>query len=333
MTDGAISGSADTTRSGRRTPTFQRELLGLKRRGIVLAIASKNTESVVLEAFASHPEMILHQGDFAAMKINWSDKAQNVAAIARELNLGLQSAVFIDDSPIERARVREALPEVLVPEWPADPFLYSQALRDLDCFEPGHLTAEDRSRGRLYEDEKERGRSRAEVGSYDAWLRTLDLRVKVEPLGAANRERVVQLMNKTNQLNLSTRRLSDVELDQWLKEGKREVWAFRVSDRFGDAGLTGILGVELDRGEAHVVDWVLSCRVMGRKVEETLLAVAAAKAKSCGATALVAEYQPTAKNAPTLEFFERSGMARVGNVFRWELEKPYPVPEAVRLEE
>lgn len=318
---------------GEAYAAFQRELLSLQRRGILLAIASKNDERVALEAIDTIPEMILRRGDFAAWRIDWNDKAANLAELVRGLHLGLQSTVFIDDSRIERERVRAALPEVLVPDWPADPALYVQALRDLDCFEPGFLTDEDHARARLYSEEHERERSRTSVGSYDEWLRTLEMRVRVEPLGPGNRERVVQLLNKTNQLNLATRRMSDTELEAWLRGGARSVLAFRVADRFGDAGLTGIVGLDVSGEHARLVDWVLSCRVMGRRVEETLIAVAAARARAAGARILVAEFVPTAKNAPTREFLERSGLVRHGDVFQWDLARPYPVPDAVRIEE
>ncbi len=289
---------------------FQRAVKALRRRGVVLAIASKNTEAVALDAIRSHPEMVLRPDDFVAWRINWGDKARNVADIAAELNLGLQSVVFIDDNPVERARVREALPEVLVPEWPADKLLYPQAFAELRCFDVPGLSAEDAGRTQMYAAEQRRRAARHDVGSLDEWLAGLGIRVRAEPLGGANAARATQLLNKTNQLNLSTRRLTEPEFLAWAAEPGHEVWAVHVGDRFGDAGLTGLLGLERDGDACRVVDFVLSCRVMGRKVEETLAHLAVARARAWGAARVEARHLATAKNRPCLEFWTRSGFDR-----------------------
>jgi FkbH-like protein len=311
---------------------FQRALKALTRRGILLALCSKNTEAVALEAIRSHPEMVLRENDFAARRINWNDKARNVAEIAQELNLGLQSIVFIDDNPVERARVREALPEVLVPDWPTDPANYSSALSKLRCFDQASFTAEDASRTRLYAEEKQRETLKAEVGSLEGWLRSLELRVRAARLSPENLTRTAQLLNKTNQLNLSTRRLTEAELVEWERAGRREVWTISVSDRFGDAGLTGIASVEVDGGVARIVDYVLSCRVMGRKVEEALVHLAVTRARALGAADVQARLLPTAKNLPCVEFWKRSGFSEAEpNLFRWR-DTEYPLPEVIALE-
>jgi FkbH-like protein len=311
---------------------FQRAAKALKQRGIALAIVSKNEESVALEAIRKHPEMVLREEDFVAWRINWSDKARNLAEIATELNLGLQSVVFIDDNPVERARVREALPEVLVPEWPVDKLLYPSTLLGLRCFDAASFTREDAERTQLYAAEKKRDALLHQVGSLDAWLEGLQLRVKAEPLAAGNLVRTAQLLNKTNQLNLSTRRLSEAELLDWSKREGHRVWALSVSDRFGDAGLTGIVSLEAEGGVGRIVDFVLSCRVMGRKVEETMLHVAVSHARSLGLRSVEVRYSPTPKNKPTLAFLERSGFQRDGERFFWEAGQEYGAPAAVTLE-
>src|ERR1700722_7139024 len=274
---------------------FQRAIKTLQSRGILLAIASKNEESVALEALNKHPEMLLGPEDFAAWRINWNDKAGNIADLAEELNLGLQSVVFIDDNPIERARVREALPEVYVPEWPDYKPLFASTLGELDCFDSAYVTAEDASRNAMYATDAQRKRSRAAVNSADEWMLSSGTVVKVEEFCDANRERVVQLLNKTNQMNLSTRRLSTQELQNWLQPDNRKLWAFRVSDRFGDSGLTGILSLEIESSVANIVDFVLSCRVMGRNVERVMLACAAQYSAALGLKELRARYLPTSK--------------------------------------
>jgi FkbH-like protein len=313
---------------------FQRALKAMTNRGILLGIVSKNTEEVALEAFEKHPEMVLSLDDFAGWRINWDDKAKNVATLVDELNLGRQSAVFIDNNSFERGRVREALPEVFVPEWPEDPFRYRQKLLSLRCFDTSTLTDEDRGRTSMYVAQRKRSSVKEEVDSLDEWLGTLDMTVEVEPLTNGNRARVVQLLNKTNQMNLRKRRMSEAKFVEWLDDDERCFRAFRVSDRFGESGLTGIFSIEKNGEEAHFKDFILSCRVMGRGVEDALLAVATEEARRLGASELVAEYRPTEKNKPCLEFWQSSDFSTgsTEHVFRWNVDDLYPVPDHINLE-
>ena len=318
---------------GEALVAFQQRLKDLTRRGVVLAIVSKNEESTALEAIRSHPEMVLREGDFVGWRINWQDKARNIADLCAGLNLGLQSAVFIDDNPVERGRVREALPEVLVPDWPDDKLLYPSALGTLRCFDVPTLSAEDAERTQLYASERQRETMRTELGSLDEWLVKLDIRVRVEPLGPATLARTVQLLNKTNQMNLATRRLTEPELSGWARAPGRHLWTFTVSDRFGDAGLTGILGMETDGVVGRVVDYVLSCRVMGRKVEEAMVHVAVETARQAGLGAVEARLLPTPKNKPCLDFWLRSGFdSPASELFRWSTSRPYQLPGCIHLE-
>ncbi|HZZ84808.1 MAG TPA: HAD-IIIC family phosphatase [Anaeromyxobacteraceae bacterium] len=319
--------------AGEALVAFQHRLKALTRRGVLLAIVSKNDEATALEAIRAHPAMVLREQDFAAWRINWDDKARNVAELVSALNLGLQSAVFIDDNPVERGRVREALPEVLVPEWPEDKLLYPSALDQLRCFDLPALSAEDAQRTRLYASDRERDAMRAEVGSLDAWLERLGVRAVAEPLGPSNLARAAQLLNKTNQMNLSTRRLTERELAEWAGAPGRHLWTVTVSDRFGEAGLTGIVSVEVEDGCGRVVDWVLSCRVMGRRVEEVMVHLAVETARRAGAASVEARLVPTAKNRPCLEFWRRAGLdAPEPALFRWDASRPYPLPATIQLE-
>lgn len=314
---------------------FQREIKALTARGVVLGIASKNEESVAMEAIRNHPEMVLRPGDFAGWRINWQDKAANIASLAAELNLGLQSVVFLDDNPVERERVRQALPEVLVPEWPKDKMSYARSLRQLRCFDNPHISMEDATRTQMYVAERERRTVSEGAVSAEDFLRRLDVRIAVVPLDRANLARAAQLLNKTNQMNLSTRRLSASELWDWACAEGRRMWTLRVADKFGDSGLVGLVSVELsgERREASIVDLILSCRVFGRRAEEAMLHVAIDYARSLGAQSVVADYQETSKNKPTLTFLEGSGMDREGSRFVWRAERGvYPAPELVTLE-
>jgi len=315
---------------------FQLALKALKRRGVLLGIVSKNEESTALEAIRSHPEMVLRQDDFAGWRINWEDKAQNILDLVSELNLGLQSVVLIDDSPVERARVHEAFLEMLVPEWPSSPMDYTLALHRLRCFDAPRASLEDRVRTEMYVTERRRREVRAQVASLEQWLASSDIQVKAEPLSEATLDRAAQLFNKTNQMNLSTRRMTKEELRNWSQQPENTVFVFRVSDKFGDYGSVGIASFSLPAGKrenAHLVDFVLSCRAMGRKVEETMLHVISTYARSEGATGLHIAYIPTPKNQPCLRFFESAGLSSNGNdkVFTLNLRKAYPKPATIHL--
>jgi FkbH-like protein len=319
--------------AGEALVDFQRELKALANRGTLLGIVSKNEESTALEAIRKHPEMVLTVNDFAAWRINWKDKAQNIADLVSELNLGLDAVVFIDDNPVERARVRQALPDVLVPEWPSDPMLYPQALLSLDCFDAGPISSEDRERVRMYASERQRTSGKATAASLDEWLQSLQTEVAVEPLDPENVTRVVQLLNKTNQMNLSTRRLTSDELRLWAADERRAIFAVRVSDRFGDSGLTGIISVELERDSLRVVDFVLSCRVMGRNVENAMLHFAVEYALREGASQVCLEYLPTGKNKPCLDVLSSCGWSRERDrTFRWNTSQTYPLPGHIQLQ-
>jgi FkbH-like protein len=311
---------------------FQEALKALTRRGVVLAIVSKNDEAVALEAIRRHPEMRLRLEDFAGWRISWDDKAKALEDLAAEVNLGLDAVVFIDDNPVERARIRESLPEVLVPEWPRHPMLYRHALASLRCFDQPALSDEDHSRTASYVAERERTGLRQRAGSAQEWLAGLGMTVTVERLDAGNLSRATQLLNKTNQMNLATRRMSDAELEAWASQPGRSVWAFRVSDRFGDSGLTGLASLQVAGERAQIVDFVLSCRVMGRHVEEVMTHWLVDRATRAGASETWAQYLPTAKNRPCLEFWKRSGFEEGQALrFAWRGAGGYAKPAFIQL--
>jgi FkbH-like protein len=314
---------------------FQRAALALSKRGIALGIVSKNDEDVALAAIDSHPGMLVRRADLAGWRINWNDKAQNIVALTAALNLGLDSVVFIDDNPVERGRVREALPQVLVPEMPNHVSGYADVLRQLDCFDQAGLTAEDRARTDMYVAERSRRDAAVSFTSAADFLKSLDIEVEIAPFGPENAKRVVQLLNKTNQLNLATRRLTDRELEEWLATGTaRALHTVSVKDRFGDLGLTGIVSWEVAGNDLEIVDFILSCRAMGREVERTMAALAVAAAKQGGQARTLARYVTTARNRPTLDFWTASGFeAGADGLFVHLTDDPYPFPEVVRLSE
>jgi FkbH-like protein len=291
---------------------FQRELEKLWRRGILLAICSKNNLDDVMPVLNDHPDMVLRPSHFAALRINWDPKEVNIASIARELNIGIDSLVFLDDSPVERARVRAALPQVLTPELPADPALYRQALLELDIFESLALTEEDRNRSRLYAEERVRREfeeTHQAGASLEDYLAQLDIVVDIDMSNEQTLPRVAQLTKKTNQFNLTTRRYDEAQIVEMQSQGCR-VYTLRVADRFGDNGLVGVAIVAPAGPEAWELDTLLlSCRVMGRGVETALLAAIAREAMQGGVEVLQGWYLPTAKNVPAKDCYSRHGFA------------------------
>ena len=179
--------------------------------------------------------------------------------------------MFLDDSPFERARVQEALPEVLVPELPKDPTDYNTFLSKLRCFDNTHVTDEDKSRGNLYKSESKRTKLKQQLKSLSDWIKTLDLTIVIENIKNENTPRAVQLLNKTNQMNLSTRRLSEQEFNNWVQINSNNLWTIRAADKFGDYGIIGILSISIKDSAATLVDFILSCRVVGRYIEESMI--------------------------------------------------------------
>jgi FkbH-like protein len=256
---------------------FQRELLDLQRQGILLAVCSKNNESEVLEVLHGHPDMVIREEHLAAYRINWDDKATNIRSLALELNIGLDHMLMIDDSPHERAWVREQIPELRVPEVPEDPSLYANWIGSLPSLVVLHQTSEDSRRTQQYQESRVREAYRGSVGSIEDFLRGLGLQVEIGPVTGHTIDRVVQLLAKTNQFNLTTRRHDESTLRRQLEAGAWRVYTMRVADRFGDFGLTGVAIVVPAPRTWHIESFLMSCRVIGKSVETALLARIAAE--------------------------------------------------------
>lgn len=292
---------------------FQRELLDLQRQGMLLAVASKNNEGEVLAVLRDHRDMLIREEHLAALRINWEDKATSIRSIAEELNIGLDHILLIDDSPHERAWVRDQLPQLLVPELPADPSLYADWVGSLPSLLVLRQTAEDAQRTLRYHETRSREAYRSSVGTIEDFLRGLKLRVRVEPVNAGTMGRVVQLLAKTNQFNLTTRRHDDATLRRRLADGDWRVYTMRVADRFGDFGLTGI-GIAVCGSRVwHIDSFLLSCRVIGKSVETALLSHIAAEARAHGATGLSAEFIDSGRNQVAATFLPNHGFQPGGD--------------------
>jgi FkbH-like protein len=286
----------------------------LSERGIVLAVCSKNDPSIAEGAF-DHPEMLLKRADFAAFVANWTDKATNLRAIAKALNLGLDALVFVDDNPVEREQVRAALPEVAVPELPADPAHYVRTLAEAGYFEATAFTADDKARAGQYAANLERESLAAQVvdgasGDMDAFLGALAMTVEFGPVNALNLARVTQLVNKTNQFNTTTLRRTEAEVAALAADPAGLALQFRLLDKFGDNGIVSVMLLEpAGEGALELVNWVMSCRVFGRQLEEEALNILAETARARGVTEIRAALVPTEKNGVIADLFPRLGFA------------------------
>lgn len=319
---------------------FQRGLLSLYNRGIILAICSKNNHDDAIKVFREHPSQVLKEEHFAAMRINWADKASNIIELADEINIGLDSMIFFDDNPVERAQVSQRLPEVMVPELPKNSRKYRSLLESLNVFDVLSLTKEDFARGEMYAGKRKRSELEASAASMEDFLRTLELKVQIKEVSDFDTPRVVQLIGKTNQFNLTTRRYTDAEIEDFRRSSDVIVYSMAVQDRFGDEGVVGVAIIRKMATEWLIDSFLMSCRVIGRSVETALLAKIVADARRENAKSLVGEYLPTKKNAPAADLFERHGFSfntkKNDDSTRWTLnldEKTVEVPEWIKLVE
>jgi FkbH-like protein len=291
---------------------IQRELLELRHRGVLLVLLSKNNEPDVRQAFDTVPEMLLKWDDFAVRKINWNHKYENLREAARELGLGLDSFAFLDDSDYEREQMRQAVPEVLVLNESSDPLQTLRALWETDAFDAFFVTQEDRRRN---EDYALRGARSTEAHQDDlqTFLKSLEMEATIEEIGPSNMERVVTMLGKTNQFNLTTRRHSRAQVQAMLELPGSISLALRLRDKFGEQGIIALL-LAIPSGEngTLIVDtFLVSCRALGRGVEDALWAATLRRAKRQNVRRLEAEYIPTVKNGIVAKLYDRLGLPRV----------------------
>jgi FkbH-like protein len=292
---------------------FQQYVRELSRRGVIIAICSKNDEALALEPFEHHPEMVLRRGDIAAFAANWSDKPHNIRALAQQLNIGLDSLVFVDDNPFERELVRRELPMVRVPEISDEPASYARTIADAGYFEAVTVTTEDRARSQQYQGNKDREAARGSATDLPSYLRSLEMRLIWRPFDRVGLQRILQLINKSNQFNLTTRRYNEKEVLAVMNDSAAIGLQFRLQDRFGDNGIIAIvIGRLQNEAEFYIDTWLMSCRVLGRQVERAMLNLIVKEAVRLGAARIVGQYIPSEKNKmvrrhyPDLGFVERT---------------------------
>ncbi|KPV63792.1 MAG: hypothetical protein AOA66_0632 [Candidatus Bathyarchaeota archaeon BA2] len=319
----------DGIRLGKDSPgnayvDFQRLLLSYYNRGIILAINSRNNYEDAIKVIREHPYMVLREKHFAAMRINWQDKVQNMIELAEEINVGLDSMVFVDDNPREREQIKQALPQVLVVDIPPSPFLYRQALESLNDFNVLALTEEDKMRGEMYYARRMRKQLEKSMVSLEDFLRSLEMKIVIKHADDFTLPRITRLINKTNQFNLTTRRYTDVEIKK-MRENRDEfdIYSLQVIDKFGDEGIVGVAIVRKEPQTWILDSFLMSCRVIGRKVETAFLAKIVADARKKDISTIVGEYIPTQKNAPVKSFYLDHGFRKFqqeGEVSRWGLD-------------
>lgn len=306
---------------------FQRELLKLFDRGILLAICSKNNEADALKVIDDHPDMVLRREHFAAMRINWQDKAANIRELARELNIGVDSLVFLDDNPAECEQVRQACPGCDVVLLPDKPYLLPSVPASLPGVDNVRLTAEDRQRGAMYQAQAARRELEDQFSNVEAFLESLQMQVGIEPASGYSIPRIAQLTQKTNQMNMTTRRYTEAQVRAFAADSGKGVFSVTAKDRFGDHGIIGVM--ILDYADACRIDtFLLSCRVIGRGIEEAMIAFASEQAAARRLDRLVGEFLPTPKNKPAEGFYARIGFADQGDgtLVADLRERQFPVP-------
>jgi FkbH-like protein len=300
---------------------FQKQIERLYNTGTILAICSKNDEDLAMEVVRTHPYMVLREDKFAAIRINWADKAENIRSIAEELNLGLDSFVFLDDSPHERELVRSALPEILVPELPKDFSDYPKFIADLTAFETFLVTTEDTERGKLYADERQRVNLKKNIASLDDFLRSLNIQISVQQATDFTIPRIAQLTQKTNQFNLTTRRYTESDIRILTENSSWQVLSVSAKDKLGDSGLVGVALIEINHTIAYLDTYLMSCRVLGRGIEQAFMAAVLQKVKATGVEALTAEFIPTKKNGIAKNFLPDNHFKFIDSLFKHYLDK------------
>lgn len=333
---GIVLGKGSAT--GEAFISFQAYARNLSRRGVILAVCSKNDEVNARLPFTSHPEMVLKADDIACFIANWNDKAANIRTIAERLNIGLDSLVFVDDNPFERNIIRRELPMVWVPELPSDPARFAASIADSGYFDISQLTNEDFARTSLYQADARRASLK---GATDlaGYLRSLNMQLHYGRFDAVNQPRIAQLINKTNQFNLTTKRYSEEDIRRFGNDPMAITLHLRLVDQFGDNGIIGIVIARCSDDPAilEIDTWLMSCRVLGRQVEQATMNILADKARQRGARTILGTFVPTAKNAmvanhyPSLGFFPAGVNEHGAVISRLDLDHFAPLVSAISL--
>ena len=322
------------TPEGRSFLEFQKYLFSLFNRGVILAINSKNNPKEAINVLRSHPHMILQEKHFASIQINWNDKASNMKAIAKEVNIGLDSLVFLDDDKLNREMIKAELPEVKVIDLPDDSSLYLKTLMEIDDFNSFNFSEEDKKKGQMYAEQRKRLKFSEAATDITEYLKALDMVVTIEHANSFNIPRIAQLTQKTNQFNMMTKRYSEEDINRFSTDKNYLVFSMKVKDKFGDNGITGVVIIKKNATEWIVDTFLLSCRIIGRGIENTMLAYIIEEAEKEKIGILRGEFVSTAKNDPAKEFYKNNMFDSFGKkdgkeVWKFVMEKKYAAPEFI----
>lgn len=319
--EGILIGNGDPT--GEAHLQVQRTALALRDRGVVLAVSSKNEDAIARQPFKEHPDMLLREHHISVFQANWSDKASNIKAIAETLTLGLESMVFLDDNPAERMLVRNELPEVAVPELPSDPALFARTLIAAGYFEAIAFSEEDRKRASFYQDNAKRAQILNQSSDMQTYLKSLEMEVSLAPFDATGRARIAQLISKANQFNLTTKRYSESEVKMMEEAPGYFTRQIRLKDVLGDNGMVSVIICKSVPDAWEIDTWLMSCRVLGRRLEEAALQDIVQHARADGVLRLIGVYSPTARNVIVKDHYSKLGFIKTSGeseIETWELD-------------
>jgi FkbH-like protein len=329
--EGILIGNGDPTAEAYLK--LQRTILEFRERGVVLAVSSKNEDAIARQPFKEHPDMLLREEHIAVFQANWFDKASNIKEIAKMLSLSLESMVFLDDNPAERMQVRRELPEVAVPELPEDPALYARTLIAAGYFESIVFLEEDRKRANFYQANAKRAEILNNSSDIDTYLKALDMEISFTPFNTTGRARVSQLIVKSNQFNLTCKRYTAMDLRELESNENFYTRQIRLKDSFGDNGMISVIICKKHAHAWEIDTWLMSCRVLGRRVELAALQDIVKNAKIDGATKVIGVYIPTSRNIIVKNHYKNLGFTKISNESdseKWELDvtdfKPSVLP-------
>ena len=284
---------------------FQQAILELKKQGVLLTVCSKNNEDDVFDLWNKHSDILLKKKDFVICKINWNDKAANILEISKELNIGLDSIVFVDDNPTERELVKKSLPELTVPDFPQEPYLLPQFYNEIltDFFSVHSLTEEDLNKSTQYIDNFSRKKFKNNFNDINKFISELEIVLSIEEVNDSNISRFAQMTQKTNQFNLTTKRYTDSDINSFRENSL--IYGLRVKDKFGDNGITALAIISIEDNNAYIDSFLLSCRILGKRIEFEFMKYILLKLKKMGLKKVYAKYIKTNKNIQTINFYDK----------------------------
>ena len=317
---------------GRSFVEFQKVIKSLSENGIILAINSKNNQKDAMKAINEHPHMILREQDFSCMKINWNDKISNMKEISNELNIGLDSIVFFDDDPVNRELIRMSMPEINTVELPEDPSTYAEILRNLNDFNTLKITKDDTERKKMYSQEQNRQKLESNTENLNEYLKKLDIKIKIKLDNKIAISRISQLILKTNQFNLTTKRYQEEQIKEFVEDETMIVGCSEVEDKFGENGITNVFIIKTKSNEWIIDTFLLSCRIMGRGIEEGIIGKILEIAKQKGIEKITATFIPTEKNKPAENFLKNYGFKKENENWVFLLKNKIKIPDHLQVE-